>query len=71
MKRLAILGSTGSIGVSTLDVVARNPDGTVKLGPDNLPIQTYDNDVIKEMAQVFTGLSFSKTSSGGTAGHWS
>ncbi|HET7755298.1 MAG TPA: 1-deoxy-D-xylulose-5-phosphate reductoisomerase [Anaeromyxobacteraceae bacterium] len=26
MKRLAILGSTGSIGVQTLDVVARHPD---------------------------------------------
>lgn len=26
MKKLAILGSTGSIGVSTLDVVAQNPD---------------------------------------------
>ena len=26
MKRLAILGSTGSIGASTLDVVARHPD---------------------------------------------
>jgi 1-deoxy-D-xylulose-5-phosphate reductoisomerase len=26
MKRLAILGSTGSIGTSTLDVVARHPD---------------------------------------------
>ena len=26
MKRLAILGSTGSIGESTLDVVARHPD---------------------------------------------
>ena len=26
MKRLAILGSTGSIGVSTLDVAARHPD---------------------------------------------
>jgi len=26
MRRLTILGSTGSIGVSTLDVVARNPD---------------------------------------------
>jgi 1-deoxy-D-xylulose-5-phosphate reductoisomerase len=26
MKKLAILGSTGSIGISTLDVVARNPD---------------------------------------------
>ena len=26
MKRLAIIGSTGSIGVSTLDVVASHPD---------------------------------------------
>ncbi|MBC8022549.1 MAG: 1-deoxy-D-xylulose-5-phosphate reductoisomerase, partial [Burkholderiales bacterium] len=26
MKRLAILGSTGSIGTNTLDVVARHPD---------------------------------------------
>jgi 1-deoxy-D-xylulose-5-phosphate reductoisomerase len=26
MKRIAILGSTGSIGVSTLDVIARHPD---------------------------------------------
>jgi 1-deoxy-D-xylulose-5-phosphate reductoisomerase len=25
-QRLAILGSTGSIGTSTLDVVARHPD---------------------------------------------
>ena len=25
-QRIAILGSTGSIGVSTLDVVARHPD---------------------------------------------
>ena len=26
MKRLAILGSTGSIGVSTLEIVAEHPD---------------------------------------------
>ena len=26
MKRVAVLGSTGSIGVSTLDVLARHPD---------------------------------------------
>ncbi|NNE59308.1 MAG: DUF1800 family protein [Woeseia sp.] len=44
---------------------ARNSNGTIKLGPDNLPIQTYDNDVIREMAQVFTGLAFSKTVSDG------
>jgi len=49
----------------TFGLVARNPNGSIKLGPNNLPIQTYDNDVIKEMAQVFTGLSFSKTVSDG------
>jgi uncharacterized protein (DUF1800 family) len=49
----------------TFGLVARNPNGSIKLGPNNLPIQTYDNTVIKEMAQVFTGLSFSKTVSGG------
>ncbi len=42
----------------TFGLVARNPNGSIKLGPNNLPIQTYDNDVIQEMAQVFTGLSF-------------
>ncbi|MGI9257785.1 MAG: DUF1800 family protein, partial [Gammaproteobacteria bacterium] len=42
----------------TFGLVARNPNGSIKLGPNNLPIQTYDNDVIREMAQVFTGLSF-------------
>ena len=26
MKRLAILGSTGSVGANTLDVAARHPD---------------------------------------------
>ena len=49
----------------TFGLVARNPNGTIKLGQNNLPIQTYDNAVIKEMAQVFTGLSFSKRASGG------
>jgi uncharacterized protein (DUF1800 family) len=46
-------------------LVARNPNGSIKLGSNNLPVQTYDNDVIREMAQVFTGLSFSKTVSNG------
>ena len=26
MKKISILGSTGSIGVSTLDVIERNPE---------------------------------------------
>ncbi|MEH6605509.1 MAG: DUF1800 family protein [Pseudomonadales bacterium] len=46
-------------------LVARNPNGSIKLGPNNLPLETYNNEVIKEMAQVFTGLSFSKTVSAG------
>lgn len=49
----------------TFGLVARNPNGSIKLGADSLPIQTYDNEVIKEMAQVFTGLSFSKRVSNG------
>ena len=35
-------------------------DGTIKLGADGLPIATYDNDDITELARVLTGLSFSK-----------
>lgn len=49
----------------TFGLVARNPNGSIKLGANNLPIQTYDNEIIKEMAQVFTGLSFSKYASNG------
>ncbi|MGJ8694296.1 MAG: DUF1800 family protein [Thalassotalea sp.] len=40
-------------------LVHRELNGTIKLGPDNLPIPTYDNNVIRQMAKVFTGLSFS------------
>lgn len=49
----------------TFGLVARNPNGSVKLGTNNLPIETYDNEIIREMAQVFTGLSFSKYVSNG------
>ncbi len=49
----------------TFGLVARNPDGSIRLGPNNLPIQTYDNHVIREMAQVFTGLSFGSRVSNG------
>lgn len=40
-------------------LVHREINGAVRLGPDNLPMATYDNDVIQQMARVFTGLSFS------------
>lgn len=38
------------------------PDGSLKLGPDSLPIATYDQTDITELARVFTGWSFSKYS---------
>jgi uncharacterized protein (DUF1800 family) len=34
-------------------------NGAIKLDQNNLPIATYDNTVISQMARVFTGLSFS------------
>jgi len=40
-------------------LVHRNIDGSIRLGANNLPEPTYDNDVIEQMARVFTGLSFS------------
>ncbi len=40
-------------------LVHRAKNGNILLGEDNLPIATYDNDVIRDMARVFTGLSFS------------
>ena len=44
----------------TFGLVRRQKNGNVILGEDNLPVPTYDNDVIKQMAKVFTGLSFSR-----------
>ena len=32
MQRITILGATGSIGVSTLDVIARHPDRYSEIG---------------------------------------
>ena len=40
-------------------LVHRKKNGEILLGPDNLPISTYDNNVIREMARVFTGLAHS------------
>jgi uncharacterized protein (DUF1800 family) len=35
-----------------------HPDGTLQLGADGLPIPTYDQDVVKGFARVFTGWTF-------------
>ena len=43
----------------TFGLVQRRQNGSIILGENNLPIQTYNNSVIKDMARVFTGLSFS------------
>jgi uncharacterized protein (DUF1800 family) len=37
------------------------PDGTLKLDPVGLPIPTYDNKTITEMAKIFTGWGFYST----------
>lgn len=37
------------------------PDGTLRLGPDGAPNNTYNNDDIKEFAKVLTGQSFGIT----------
>ncbi len=43
-KKLSILGSTGSIGISTLDVVARNPDNfsVVALAEGHDPVKLFE-----------------------------
>ena len=43
----------------TFGLVHRNKDGSVVLGDDNLPLATYDNETIRNLARVFTGLGLS------------
>jgi uncharacterized protein (DUF1800 family) len=42
----------------TVGLYKLHPDGTLQLDVDGLPIATYDQDVIKGFAQVFTGWTF-------------
>jgi len=51
----------------TFGLVHRQKNGGVILGSDNLPLPTYDNNVIKQMAKVFTGLSFSQLEAAGAS----
>jgi len=44
----------------SVGLVNRHLDGTLKLGSNGQPIQTYTNADITELARVFTGWSFSK-----------
>ena len=41
----------------TIGVNELNNDGTLKLGADGEPIETYDNDDVTGLAKVFTGLA--------------
>ena len=50
----------------SIGLLELHPDGTLKLDPDTfLPVQTYDNYLITELARVFTGWSFGTHASGG------
>lgn len=41
----------------TIGVNELNPDGTLKLGTDGDPIETYNNEDVTGLAKVFTGLA--------------
>lgn len=45
----------------SIGLVQLNPDGTLALGADGLPIPTYDQTTITEMAKVFTGWAYPST----------
>ncbi len=42
----------------SIGLVELHPDGSPRLGPDGVPIPTYDQATISEMARVFTGWSY-------------
>ena len=41
----------------SIGLVLRHPDGSLVLSPEGLPIATYDNNDITELARIFTGFS--------------
>ncbi len=45
----------------TIGLVQLQPDGTLVLGADGLPIPTYNQTTITEMAKVFTGWAYPST----------
>jgi uncharacterized protein (DUF1800 family) len=45
----------------TIGLVQLQPDGTLVLGDDGLPIPTYNQTTITEMAKVFTGWAYPST----------
>lgn len=53
----------------SIGLVQRHLDGSLKLGSDGLPIATYSNSDITELARVFTGWSFSKKNGAASNGY--
>jgi uncharacterized protein (DUF1800 family) len=52
----------------TIGLVELHPDGSLRLeAGSGLPIPTYDNTDITELARVFTGWSYSKAQAGGAS----
>ena len=41
----------------SIGLILRHPDGSLQLNSDGLPVATYDNNDITELARVFTGFS--------------
>ncbi|MDP3071373.1 MAG: DUF1800 family protein [Opitutaceae bacterium] len=50
----------------TIGLVRLQPDGTLQLGADGLPIPTYHQTTITELAKVFTGWSYFNTNTSNT-----
>jgi uncharacterized protein (DUF1800 family) len=50
----------------TIGLYELNADGTHKLGSDNKPVETYDQDDVTNLARVFTGYNYDYLSNGGT-----
>ncbi len=50
----------------TIGLVRLQPDGTLQLGADGLPIPTYNQTTITELAKVFTGFSYFNTNTSNT-----
>jgi len=51
----------------TIGLNQLQPDGTLILGEDGLPIPTYNQKTITEMAKIFTGWAYPSTSTNPTA----
>jgi len=42
----------------TIGLAQLNPDGSTRVGSDGQPVATYDQEVIEELARVFTGWTY-------------